>query len=178
LDAIQEHGRRPRNIVLVGFMGTGKTSVSRLLADRLGYRAVDTDEEIERRAGKTIAEIFAAEGEGRFRDMETQVLRDTLAVEGQVVATGGGAVLREENRRLMLAAGWVVALMADPETLAARLARPAEAGVRPLLAGDVMERVRSLIEARKHAYDFAHCMIDTSRRTPEEIAGLLMRWMV
>jgi len=174
---MRKYDGRPRNIVLVGFMGTGKTTVARLLADRLGYRAVDTDDEIVRRAGKTIAEIFAAEGEAWFRDLETQVLRDILAGDGQVVATGGGAVLREENRRLMLSAGWVVALAADPETLAARLARPAEAGVRPLLAGDAGERVRALMEARKHAYDFAHCMIDTSRRTPEDIAGLLMRWV-
>lgn len=177
MDTRLERGRRPRNIVLVGFMGTGKTTVARLLAGRLGYAAVDTDEEIERRAGKAIAEIFASEGEAHFRDLESRVLREMLAGEGRVVATGGGAVLREENRRLMLASGWVVALTADAETLIARLARPAEAGVRPLLAGDAEKRVRSLLEERRHAYDFAHCMIDTSRRTPEEVAGLMMRWI-
>lgn len=155
-------------------MGTGKSTVARLLAARLGYRAVDSDDEIVRRAGKPIADIFAAEGEPFFRELESRVLAEMLAGAGQVIATGGGAVLREENRRRMLAGGWVVALTATRDALLSRLAR--EADVRPLLAGDPAARIDALLEVRRHAYDFAHCTIDTTRRTPEEVAGLLARW--
>jgi shikimate kinase len=174
LDAARRGGGLPRNIVLVGFMGTGKSTVARLLAARTGFRAVDTDEEIVRRAGKPIADIFAADGEPFFRELESRVLAEVLAGADQVIATGGGAVLREENRRRMLAGGWVVALTAARDALVARLA--GEAGVRPLLAGGAAAKIDALLAARRHAYDFAHCAVDTSRRTPEEVAGLLARW--
>ncbi|WP_287021826.1 shikimate kinase [Cohnella sp.] len=171
---------KPRNVILVGFMGTGKSTVSRLLAGRLGWERIDTDDEVVRQAGKTIPDIFAEEGEAAFRDWESRVLQEVLARSRHIVATGGGAVLREENRRLMLAGGWVVALTADRETLLRRVteADPAGTGARPLLKGDAAERIDRLLRTRRHAYDFAHATVDTSGRTPAEVAELLLRWML
>jgi len=157
-------------------MGTGKSTVSRLLADRLGWSRVDTDDEIVRRAGKPIPAIFAEDGETAFRDLESRVVADVLARGEQVVATGGGAVLREENRRRMLAGGWVVALTADRGSLLARVAAGGDATGRPLLAGDAAERIDTLLRTRRHAYDFAHAAVDTSGRSPEAVAELLLRW--
>jgi shikimate kinase len=166
-----------RNIIIVGFMGTGKSTVSRLLSERLGWQSLDTDDEIENMAGRTIKQIFSDEGELAFRDMESRVLSDVLGRSGQVVATGGGAVLREANRRTMLSGGWVVALTANKQSLIQRVTSSAAAGTRPLLAGDAEERVNALLESRRHAYDFAQVTVDTSDRTPSEIADLLMRWI-
>ncbi|MCC3372948.1 shikimate kinase [Cohnella sp. REN36] len=164
-----------RNVVLVGFMGTGKSTVSRLLAERLGWSRIDTDDEIVRRAERTIPEIFAGEGEAAFRELESAVIRDVLAGERRIVATGGGAVLRDDNRAAMLAGGLVVALTADRETLIARVVAGGEAAGRPLLAGDAEARIDALLATRRHAYDFAHVAIDTCGRTPEEIAELVLR---
>jgi Shikimate kinase len=131
-----------KNIIIVGFMGTGKSTVSRLLSEKLGWPRLDTDEEIVRIAGKKIPDIFADEGEAGFRDRESRVLEDILAGDRQIVATGGGAVLREENRRRMLAGGWVVALTASRQSLLERVTAAGAAGTRPLLAGDAEERNR------------------------------------
>jgi len=165
-----------RSLVIVGFMGTGKTTVSRLLAERLGWEVKDTDAEIEKAAGKPIPRIFEEDGETAFRDWESRVLKEALSADRRIVSTGGGAVLREENRREMLERGWVVALTADRDTLVRRVSGAAE-GTRPLLAGDAEERVAKLLESRRHAYDFAHAKIDTSERTPEEVAEAVVREM-
>ncbi|GIO15598.1 shikimate kinase [Cohnella xylanilytica] len=165
------------NIVIVGFMGTGKSTVSRLLAERLGWSRIDTDEEIVRRAGKSIPDIFAEDGETAFRDLESRALADVLSGSRLVVATGGGAVLREENRRRMLARGWVVALTADKRSLLARVAAGGDAAGRPLLAGDAEARIDALLATRRRAYDFAHATVDTSRLAPEDVAELLLRWL-
>ncbi|MFC5403164.1 shikimate kinase [Cohnella soli] len=162
-----------RNVIIVGFMGTGKSTVSRLLAEKLGWESKDTDEEIEKAAGKSIKAIFAEDGEQAFRDLESNVLQVMLRRSNQVVATGGGAVLREKNRETMLKGGWVVALTADRETLLARVTSAAAAGTRPLLEGDAGERIDALLEARRHAYDFAQETVDTSARTPQELADFL-----
>ncbi|WP_239617261.1 shikimate kinase [Cohnella mopanensis] len=166
-----------RNIIIVGFMGTGKSTVSRLLSERLGWESKDTDEEIERLAGRSIKQMFAEDGEQVFRDWESRVLTDVLSLGRQVVATGGGAVLRESNRRAMLMGGWVVALTADKMSLIRRVTSSAVAGTRPLLAGDAEERVSTLLESRRNAYDFAHVVVDTSKRSPSEVAELLVRWI-
>jgi shikimate kinase len=166
-----------RNIIIVGFMGTGKSTVSRLLSERLGWESIDTDEEIERRAGLSIKEMFAEQGETVFRDWESRVLKDVLEQGKLVVATGGGAVLREINRRRMLSGGWVVCLTADKASLISRVTSAAAAGSRPLLAGDAEERVTALLESRRYAYDFAHATVDTSVRTPSEIVDLLINWL-
>lgn len=163
---------RTDKIALVGFMGTGKSTVARLLADRLGIGRVDLDEAIEREAGCTIAELFDAKGEAHFRDLESAVLARLMASDRPLVlATGGGAVLREANREVMLRSGFVAALTASPERIIERVSGD---GSRPLLRGDVGERVRRLMEERRHAYDFAHIKIDTTDLTPEEVADRIL----
>jgi shikimate kinase len=166
-----------RNIIIVGFMGTGKSTVCRLLSQRLGWDSKDTDEEIERLAGRSIKHLFSEDGEESFRDMESRVLAEVLSRGRQVVATGGGAVLRESNRRTMLAGGWVVALTADKQCLIRRVTSTAAAGTRPLLAGDAEERISTMLQTRRHAYDFAHMMVDTTRRSPSEVVELLLRFV-
>jgi shikimate kinase len=166
-----------RNIIIVGFMGTGKSTVSRLLSERLGWESKDTDEEIKRQTGRSIQEMFSEDGEEAFRNWESKVLADILGNGHQVVATGGGAVLREVNRRAMLSGGWVVGLTADKQSLIRRVTSASAAGTRPLLAGDAEERVSTLLETRRHAYDFAHVMVDTTLRSPAEVTDLLLRWL-
>lgn len=163
-----------RNVIFVGFMGTGKTTVSRMLSERMGWQLTDTDEEIVRLAGRTIPQIFAEEGEPAFRDRESRVLADVLSGERRIVATGGGAVLRESNRTAMLERGWVVALTADKASLIQRVTGPAD-GARPLLAGDAEARVTALLESRKHVYDFAHAKVDTTGKTPAEVVEQVVR---
>ncbi|MGO4375537.1 shikimate kinase, partial [Paenibacillus sp. MCAF20] len=162
-------------LILVGFMGTGKSTVSKLLAGRLEWERVDVDEQIVSRAGQAISDIFAESGEEGFRDIESDVLASILADEASsVVATGGGAVLREANRNLMLASGLVVALKADAAQIIDRVQSD---DARPLLQGDAASRVNTLLEQRKHAYDFAHITVDTTSLTADEVVAAIMeRW--
>jgi len=163
---------RTGKIVLIGFMGTGKSTVARLLAGRLGVERVDLDEEIEREAGCAIAELFDTKGEAYFRDLESAVLERLMASDRPfVLATGGGAVLREANREAMLRSGFVAALTATPERIIERVSGDAS---RPLLRGDVEARVRRLMDERRTAYDFAHIRIDTTDLTPEEAADRIL----
>lgn len=160
------------HVVLIGFMGTGKSTVASALAERLGREKVDLDAAIEEAEGTTIPVIFAEKGEPYFRRAETEALRRVLEGKtAKIVATGGGAVLAEENRRLMLENGFVVALTADEETIVRRVKDDPN---RPLLKGDVRERVATLLETRKTAYDFAHMKIDTSHRSVDEIADAIV----
>ena len=123
----------PASIILTGPMGSGKTSVGRLLASRLGYQFQDLDALIVEQAGKSINQIFADEGEAGFREYETALLATLVGQQGMVLSTGGGAVIREKNRRLLHAAGLVVNLVATVDVLARRLA---QANDRPLLKGN------------------------------------------
>jgi shikimate kinase len=158
-------------IVLVGFMGTGKSTVSRLLSGMLEWPRIDGDEEIERREGKAISAIFAESGETHFRTIETQTLQALLeANEPAIIATGGGAVLSPYNCELMLQKAFVVALKASPDHIIARVKSDT---TRPLLQGDIRERVETLLEQRKDAYDFAHLVLDTTGRTAEEVASAI-----
>ncbi|TLS49977.1 shikimate kinase [Paenibacillus antri] len=150
---------------MIGFMGTGKSTVGSALAERLGWRFVDTDATVVEREGRSIPQLFEEEGEAYFRDAESAVLKSVLTGSRQVVSTGGGAVLRQANRETMLEGGFVVALTAPPDVLLARLRGDAN---RPLLAGDKEERVHRLLEERKNAYDFAHLVVDTSRSNVRE----------
>ncbi|MDP4096864.1 shikimate kinase [Paenibacillus sp. P96] len=152
-------------------MGTGKSTVGALLADKLGYHMVDLDAELERQEGRAIPDIFANEGEAYFRDAETAVLHKVLEDSGQVIATGGGAVLREGNCRAMLGNGYVVALTAQAESIMERVRSSAD---RPLLAGDVEGRVLKILEERKDAYAFAHVTIDTTGVGAGEVAELIL----
>ncbi|WP_217557746.1 shikimate kinase [Paenibacillus sp. GbtcB18] len=160
---------QPRsNIVLIGFMGTGKTTVGLKLADRLGWPMIDTDEEIVKKAGMSIPELFATHGEAHFRTLEREVVRETLAGSHRVISTGGGAVLAEENRACMSERGFVAALSASLETIVERVKNDSN---RPLLQGSGLEeKVRTMLQERQDAYRFADLTIDTSPLAADDIA--------
>jgi shikimate kinase len=161
---------RNPNIVLAGFMGTGKTTVGRLLARRLGRPFVDTDALIEEGAGMTVAAIFAGEGEAAFRRLESEVCRRVASSGGQVVALGGGALLDGGNRATLESAGVLVLLTCRPDTLVERLTESARRGERPLLRDDVEDTIGRLLEAREPVYSTVRLRVDTTERTPEEVA--------
>jgi shikimate kinase len=150
---------RRRNIVLVGFMGTGKTSVGKGLAQRLGLRFVDMDSVIEERQGKPIPRIFAEDGEPRFRALERELVRELAAGSGQVIATGGGVVLNPENVSDYARSGLVVCLSAEPDTIFQRVAADSS---RPLLAGDKKQKILEILAARRSRYAAIPCRIDTT----------------
>lgn len=164
-------GNKRKNIVLIGMMGTGKSTVGAHLAEQLGYCPIDLDLAIVQEAGASIPELFEQRGESGFRDLESGVLEATLQGEGIVLATGGGAVLREHNRSVMSSCGWVVALTATAEDI---LQRVGEDKNRPLLAGGAKERVYTLLEERKHAYEFADVTVDTTDKSPEQVSAEIL----
>ena len=168
-------GPYPR-IFLTGFSGTGKSTVARLVAKELGRRALDTDALIEEAASLRVTEIFAEHGEEAFRQMERHALARAAAEQDAVIATGGGAVIAEENRRLMAKDALVVALDARPPTIIERLKSDPEASDRPLLAGDdPLARVTELKAARQHLYALADAVIDTEGRSARDVAGEVLR---
>jgi shikimate kinase len=159
-------------IVLIGLSGAGKSSVGRLLAARLDWPLRDTDTLIEQAAGRSVARIFAEQGEVRFRDLEAAALRTALAPPA-VVATGGGIVLRAENRALMRAGAFVVWLDAPTATLVMRLQAHAE--VRPLLNGDTAANLMALRSARAALYDeIAHLRVETAARGVDEVCEQIL----
>ncbi|MGH8741274.1 MAG: shikimate kinase [Burkholderiales bacterium] len=161
------------SVFLVGLMGAGKTTVGRLLARRLKLRFYDSDQEIERRCGVKIPVIFEIEGEAGFRAREEQAIAELTALQGIVLATGGGAVLSEDNRRRLAAAGTVVYLNARPEDLFERVRQDHN---RPLLAGgDPLGRLRELHAERDPLYrSFAALVIDTGRQSVPGLARALL----
>ncbi len=160
-------------IFLIGFMGSGKTTVGGLLAERLGWSFADLDDLIVRSAGLTVAEIFAREGEEGFRRRETEAVRAAAAGRRSVVATGGGAACREENLALMLASGRVVALAVSA---AEAVRRAGSRSGRPLLddSADPLAAATALLSARQAFYARAHLRVETDRRTPAEAAGEIL----
>ena len=170
----------PMNIFLTGFSGTGKSSVGREVARHLGWDFLDTDEEIVRRAGNTIADIFTDQGEAYFRELECYVLEQACQGKRRVVATGGGAVMEPHNRELMERNGVVICLEASPETIYQRLLQDKGDGpgpaIRPLLMGpDAMERIRSLKERRQTNYALAHWTVHTDQITLSQSASEVIR---
>lgn len=156
------------NIVLVGFMGTGKSTVGRLLAQRLKMPFVDLDRRIEKEAGKTIPEIFGSDGEAAFRARETQAVQEVSRLSSHVIATGGGVMCDERNVEALKASGLLVCLTASPEVILARTMPTLRA--RPLLAGaDPKQRIEQLLALRTPYYARADLTIDTTGRSPEEI---------
>ena len=151
-------------------MGTGKTTVGRILADRLGYGFVDTDEVIESRAGP-IPEIFEREGESGFRELERSVARDLAGRTGLVIATGGRMMLDGECAACLEPVAWVVCLTADPDTIIERIGDTAR---RPLLdVADPAARVRELLAERAEGYS-RFASVDTGGRSPDEVADAVM----
>ena len=161
-----------RNLVLTGFMGTGKTTVGRILAERLGLEFVDTDEVIESRAGP-IPEIFERDGEDAFRDLERSVAQELAGRTGLVIATGGRMMLDSECAAGLEPDVDVVCLTAAPDTIVERATGPG-AVPRPLLdVGDAAARVKQLLSERAEGYG-RFIAVDTEARSPEEVAEAVM----
>ncbi len=164
-------------ITLIGYRGCGKSSVGPLLAERLNFECVDSDDEIERVAGKSISEIFADDGEAAFRRLETDVLIDLFRRPSLVVAAGGGAILSDVNCRGMKEAGPVVWLQASAETLATRIQHDESSGSRrPSLTGkSILDEVAEVLESRLAQYsDAATIVVDADLGTPEEITDVIV----
>jgi len=161
-------------LFLVGFMASGKSTVGRLVAARLGWEFRDLDRVIADAAGRTIPEIFAAEGEEGFRRRESEALAEAAALRRTVIATGGGAACREPNLSRMLAAGHVVTLAVSPEEVVRRTQGRTN---RPLLDGaaDPLAAATALLRAREPFYARAHATIETQALTPDEVAAAVMR---
>jgi len=160
------------NIYLIGFMGAGKSVVGRRLSARLGRPFCDTDELVVKKAGLPIPEIFSRLGEGAFRLLEAEAVREVAGKDGLVVALGGGAPLPQENWRLIKGSGTTVYLREEPEILCSRLE---DCEDRPLIAGYLgearLQRIKVLLEAREPRYLEADLVISCRGRPPEEIAA-------
>jgi shikimate kinase len=158
-------------LFLIGYRGTGKTTVARLLAGRLGRAWLDADALLEKRAGRTICQIFADEGEQAFRDLEAALLAELCACPGQVIATGGGVVLRADNRERLKRAGSVLWLTADPAVIWERLRQDAATRERrPDLTVGGLAEVEELLRQRRPLYEAcADWTVDTTRHSPDEV---------
>jgi len=172
---MQQPALIPNNIVLIGFMGCGKTTIGRELRRLLGYPLADMDAIIEQRAGKPITRIFAEDGETAFRDLESGLLAELAGAEqpAQIIATGGGVVSRPENRVTLQRLGYVVWLIAPPNVIHSRTRHSNE---RPLLHGeDPITRISELLAQREPWYrQCAHLSVDTAGLSSREIAtGIL-----
>lgn len=162
-----------KNIILTGFMGTGKTTVGKLVAAQLDYEFIDTDELIQARHGRSIAEIFLERGEAAFRQMEADMAKELANREGLVIATGGRLMLDSENADVLSQRGLVFCLAATPEAILARL-KDDVAHPRPLLAGsNPGERIVELLQQRQAGYQrFPQVM--TNGKRPLEVAQILL----
>lgn len=161
------------NVVLVGFMGCGKTAVGRRVARRLGYRLLDTDHFIESELGIPISEVFARHGEPYFRRLETVLLQRLVGLNHLVVATGGGIVTTPGNMALLKQVGPVIFLDADPEDIIERLQRDTR---RPLVqGGDLRDKVARLLGERRPLYEQADIVIPTRGKSPNQVAGEAIR---
>lgn len=161
-----------KNIVLTGFMGTGKTAVGRELSNLLGWKFIDIDDEIVKAQNLSISDIFNTYGESAFRDLETEMIRETAKNNNIIISTGGGAILRQGNIDLLSSNSVIVCLTARPETI---LARTSKSSKRPLLnVDDPLKRIKDLMESREPFYKKTDLMIDTETKTPLQIAGEIL----
>lgn len=160
------------NIALTGFMAVGKSAVGRALARKLKLHFVDLDRVIEKTEGMKVREIFSRKGEAYFRRREKEALAGILALEGQVIATGGGVVIDEENLRLLKEKSLLVCLTASPDVL---LQRAGNGTKRPLLkSNNRKERVTELLKQREKNYSQAHALIETSHLNVEQVADKII----
>jgi shikimate kinase len=162
------------NVVLIGFMASGKTSVGRRLARRLGYRFVDTDHFIEEELGCTIAELFTTKGEAYFRDLETRLARRLVKLDNAVISTGGGFAITPGNLELLKQAGPVVFLKAGLDDILQRLERDTR---RPKLkeGDDLRTTVTKLLEQRLPRYEEADFVVETAQKGMNRVAGEIIR---
>ena len=161
------------NIVLIGFMGAGKSAVGQELSRMTGYSLLDVDRRIEKAEGKSISEIFASSGEPAFREMEAREVEALSAGRNQVISTGGGVVLREENMKALMKHGVIVFLNTTAETAYERTRRSTH---RPLLSGpDPLGRIQGMMKDREPYYlKHADVVVDTDGKSPYEIAGEIL----
>jgi len=166
-----------RGLVLIGFMGSGKTSVGREIAGRLGVEFLDLDERIEKAAGRSVRQIFEVLGEPAFREMEREAVREAVTVPGRVIATGGGAFQDGENRRRLKGYAPVVFLEVTPEEVLARLpddrTRPLMPGDRPGGKQEIAERMRE----RRAAYERADLAVATDGVPVSRVADRILEWV-
>lgn len=164
-----------RNIVLIGFMGCGKSAVGRRLAARLKYKHVDTDNEIEKVTGKTVAQIFAKYGPIRFRSEETLLLKKIAGKRNLVISTGGGMVMNPENVQLLKKDGILIHLHADEDVIYKRVKGKRN---RPLLnRGNLKQRIHELMAERRAAYQVADLTIDTGKHSIDEVVDLIIGYL-
>lgn len=161
-----------KNIVLVGFMGTGKTTTGMVLAEKLNLPFIDIDRKIETECGMTVADIFKKHGEAFFRQIEKSMIREGLPSSDTIIATGGGAVLFTENIFNLKRHGTVICLQASVDVIIKRIEHCTD---RPLLnAPDRAERIAKLLQERAARYQMADYSIDTSALAPDEVAETII----
>jgi shikimate kinase len=161
------------NIILTGFMATGKTTIGKLLAKHLNYEFIDTDELIVERAGMPVSEIFKVQGEDAFRKMESDIAQELAQKEGLVVSTGGGMMLNPDNAAALSQKGHIFCLVATPEEIFDRISKDTHAK-RPLLAtANPMQQVMELLKQREESYG-KFKQVRTSSKTPDEITSTLL----
>ncbi len=166
------------NIILTGFMGTGKTTVGRLLAEELGYTFVDTDLLIEQTSGKGIPEIFATQGEKAFRQLEREAAETLAKKRGQIISTGGGMMLDLENKSTLEPTGPIFCLVASAEEIFRRVSADVDGIERPLLKGDDPKgKIESLLTDRRELYG-QYVQIDTEGLSPVEIRDQILAYIV
>jgi len=164
------------NIILIGFMGVGKSETGKLLAKKLKMTYIDTDAIIENEQGMTINDIFSKKGEESFRDLESKLINKLEKIDGHVVATGGGMILRPANVKKLKGMGPLILLWADPDTVYERVK---EAGTRPLLnVEDQKAKIKDILEFRAPIYKgIADLEVNTSRLSPEEASNRIMKFL-
>jgi len=162
------------NVALFGFMGVGKSAVGRILAEKRGLSFVDLDEEIVRTTGRSIESIFQEDGEERFREIERTLTEEYSALDGQVIACGGGTVIDPENLENLRRSSRMVLLTAEPEVILERV--ETEGDVRPLLnVEDRLGKIRSLLSKRWPSYiEAADIIIDTSEHTLQVVVSIII----
>ena len=168
------------NIILIGFRGTGKTTIGKMLAQRLGKEFVDADEYLEQKEGKTVKDIFAEGGEKLFREIETQIIAELCLLDNRVVATGGGAILREENVRALKKRGIIVLLEADTDTIYKRIHKDTMTWQkRPKLTNQGgYQEIEYLLEYRRPLYDrIADFVINTNNMSVNDAARKIVTFI-
>ncbi len=164
-----------KNIALVGFMGTGKSTIAALLAKKLQAGYVDLDEKIEEKEGMKIVDIFSQKGESYFRKVEKDIVAEISLNEGKIIACGGGVVLNEENVKNIKKSGFMICLEAAPEVI---LKRTENYKHRPLLNVDDPEsKIKELLKKRKPYYSKADYTVDTSRLSAQEVVAEILGWL-
>lgn len=168
-----------RPLFLTGYRGTGKSTVAQRLAERLGWSWIDADALLEERAARTIREIFREEGEPGFREREAALLAELCRCQRHIIATGGGVILRADNRARLRQAGDVVWLTADAQTIWQRLQADASTRQRrPNLAGGGLAEIEDMLGSRRPLYEAcADWTVDTAQRSPEEVVDAILAFV-